>query len=75
MHWGELGEGSVARYTKEAGVRSLERRIGAVMRWAALRRAEEKEQQSADKEEAVKQSGPLIVDEGMLHDILGVSLF
>jgi ATP-dependent Lon protease len=52
----------IARYTREAGVRSLERQIGQVLRNAAVRIAE-------------SQSGPIRITRGDLAAILGAPQF
>jgi len=52
----------VRGYTREAGVRNLEREIGAVFRWAAMRVAE-------------GETAPIAVDETMLVTILGPRKF
>jgi ATP-dependent Lon protease len=52
----------IAQYTREAGVRNLEREIGKVLRHAAVRIAE-------------GQSGPIRVEEGDLVAILGAPQF
>ena len=41
---------SVAKYTREAGVRQLERRIGAVCRAVAVKVAEHRSKQQAESE-------------------------
>ncbi|MFN3744894.1 MAG: endopeptidase La [Hyphomicrobiaceae bacterium] len=52
----------IQNYTREAGVRSLEREIGKALRHAAVRIAE-------------GQSGPIRIDSGDLHAILGPAQF
>ena len=52
----------IQRYTREAGVRNLERQIGQALRHAAVRIAE-------------GQAGPIRVDAGDLQGILGAPLF
>src|SRR3984885_3771137 len=54
--------GIIERYTREAGVRSLEREIGRVLRQAAMRVAE-------------GESGPITIADGDLLGILGPPLF
>ena len=54
--------GIIERYTREAGVRSLEREIGRVLRQAAMRVAE-------------GESGPITISDGDLLGILGPPLF
>jgi ATP-dependent Lon protease len=54
--------GIIERYTREAGVRSLEREIGRVLRQAAMRVAE-------------GESGPIMIADGDLLGILGPSRF
>ena len=54
--------GIIERYTREAGVRSLEREIGRVLRQAAMRVAE-------------GESGPITITDGDLLGILGPPLF
>jgi ATP-dependent Lon protease len=62
----EVSEGAlraiIERYTRESGVRNLEREIGKVLRHAAVRIAE-------------GQSGPIRVEEGDLVAILGAPQF
>jgi ATP-dependent Lon protease len=58
----------VRDYTREAGVRNLEREIGSVLRSAAMKIAEGKVVEKADE--------PWIrIDEGDLHSILGAKRF
>ena len=52
----------IGEYTREAGVRNLEREVGAVMRRVAMRIAE-------------GETGPITVDAGDLQAILGASKF
>jgi ATP-dependent Lon protease len=52
----------IGDYTREAGVRNLERQIGSVLRSAAMKFAEGR-------------GDPLVVDEGDLHAILGAKKF
>jgi ATP-dependent Lon protease len=52
----------IGEYTREAGVRNLEREVGAVLRRVAMRIAE-------------GEAGPITVDAGDLHAILGASKF
>ena len=54
--------GIIERYTREAGVRSLEREIGRVLRQSAMRVAE-------------GESGPITITDGDLLGILGPPLF
>src|SRR5271155_5440367 len=54
--------GIIQRYTREAGVRSLEREIGRVLRQAAMRVAD-------------GESGPITIADGDLLGILGPPLF
>ena len=54
--------GIIERYTREAGVRSLEREIGRVLRQAAMRVAE-------------GESGPITITDGDLLGILGPPIF
>ena len=54
--------GIIERYTREAGVRSLEREIGRVLRQAAMRVAE-------------GESGPITISDSDLLSILGPPLF
>merc|ERR1711962_460414 len=50
----------ISKYTREAGVRTLERKLGAVCREVAVKLAEES-----------KAEGPLVVDEKFLERVLG----
>jgi ATP-dependent Lon protease len=52
----------IADYTREAGVRSLERALGSALRNAAMKIAE-------------GASGPLVIEESNLHAILGAKKF
>ena len=54
--------GIIERYTREAGVRSLEREIGRVLRQSAMRVAE-------------GESGPITITDGDLLSILGPPIF
>ncbi len=63
------------RYTREAGVRNMERKIGAICRAVALKIAEKYESRSGD---SIGNDGPLrelpiLMDEHAVEDILGVS--
>ena len=55
-------KGIIERYTREAGVRSLEREIGRVLRQSAMRVAE-------------GETGPITITDGDLLGILGPSIF
>ena len=55
-------KGIIERYTREAGVRSLEREIGRVLRQSAMRVAE-------------GESGPITITDGDLLGILGPPIF
>ncbi len=55
-------KGIIERYTREAGVRSLEREIGRVLRQAAMRVAE-------------GETGPITITDGDLLSILGPPIF
>lgn len=69
---------SVQRYTREAGVRSFERKLGSIMRAVALKAAEKlgEKKTSADSVETGRISEfPIIIDEQAVEDILGVSGF
>ncbi|XP_008410794.1 lon protease homolog 2, peroxisomal [Poecilia reticulata] len=73
----------ISRYTREAGVRSLERKIGAICRAVAVKVAEGhrvkeatpsgQEQQQEDK--AAPPEMPIVIDHVALKDILGPPLF
>ncbi|XP_034542312.1 lon protease homolog 2, peroxisomal [Notolabrus celidotus] len=76
----------ISRYTREAGVRSLERKIGAICRAVAVKVAEG--HRVAKTEEAVTPEGstqqgdtaappemPILIDHIALKDILGLPLF
>src|ERR1700728_1933148 len=54
--------GIIERYTREAGVRSLEREIGRVLRQSAMRVAE-------------GETGPITINDGDLLGILGAPIF
>ncbi|TKS73063.1 Lon protease -like protein 2, peroxisomal [Collichthys lucidus] len=56
----------ISRYTREAGVRSLERKIGAICRAVAVKVAEDK---------AAPPEMPIVIDHIALKDILGPPLF
>uniref|UniRef100_A0A8C4EQ35 Lon protease homolog 2, peroxisomal n=1 Tax=Dicentrarchus labrax TaxID=13489 RepID=A0A8C4EQ35_DICLA len=75
----------ISRYTREAGVRSLERKIGAICRAVAVKVAEghratktealtpESQTQQGDK--AAPPEMPIVIDHIALKDILGPPLF
>lgn len=74
----------ISRYTREAGVRSLERKIGAICRAVAVKVAEghrltkteastESQQQEEDK--VAPPEMPIVIDHVALKDILGPPLF
>uniref|UniRef100_A0A3B5A5V8 Lon protease homolog n=1 Tax=Stegastes partitus TaxID=144197 RepID=A0A3B5A5V8_9TELE len=77
----------ISRYTREAGVRSLERKIGAICRAVAVKVAEghrltktetstetqQQQQQMGDK--AAPPEMPIVIDHIALKDILGPPLF
>ena len=78
---------TVNHYTREAGVRTLERKIGAVNRAVAVKVAENmtkksklEESKSADVNKSANETNamtlppvlPIIIDEAALEDILGV---
>ncbi|XP_051808154.1 lon protease homolog 2, peroxisomal [Acanthochromis polyacanthus] len=75
----------ISRYTREAGVRSLERKIGAICRAVAVKVAEGhrltktetsteiQQQQEGDK--AAPPEMPIVIDHVALKDILGPPLF
>ncbi|EDV25564.1 uncharacterized protein TRIADDRAFT_50226 [Trichoplax adhaerens] len=75
----------VSRYTREAGVRSLERKLGAICRAAAIKIAERSIGTSEDrnkdkiKEPAIHQSSDIsnsiVVDESALKEILGPHIY
>merc|ERR1719430_257115 len=54
----------ISNYTREAGVRTLERKLGAVCREVAVKLAEES-----------KAEGPLVVDEKFVEKVLGQALY
>uniref|UniRef100_A0A8D3DHC7 Lon protease homolog 2, peroxisomal n=1 Tax=Scophthalmus maximus TaxID=52904 RepID=A0A8D3DHC7_SCOMX len=78
-------QGIISRYTREAGVRSLERKIGAICRAVAVKVAEgrrvteteasmpEKPSERGDK--AAPPEMPIVIDHIALKDILGPALF
>uniref|UniRef100_A0A3P8U0I6 Lon protease homolog 2, peroxisomal n=1 Tax=Amphiprion percula TaxID=161767 RepID=A0A3P8U0I6_AMPPE len=76
----------ISRYTREAGVRSLERKIGAICRAVAVKVAEshrltktetstENQQQQQEGDKAAPPEMPIVIDHVALKDILGPPLF
>ncbi|KAG7523425.1 lon protease-like 2, peroxisomal [Solea senegalensis] len=76
----------ISRYTREAGVRSLERKIGAVCRAVAVKVAEGQRLAKAEasiregaaveqEDKAVPPELPIVIDHVALKDILGPPLF
>uniref|UniRef100_A0A673N7B7 Lon peptidase 2, peroxisomal n=1 Tax=Sinocyclocheilus rhinocerous TaxID=307959 RepID=A0A673N7B7_9TELE len=77
----------ISKYTREAGVRSLERKIGAICRAVAVKfaeghkvsRAESPTEQHAENEEdsgiAAPPEMPIVIDPIALKDILGPPVF
>jgi len=70
----------VSRYTKEAGIRGLERKISAIMRWAALKLTETRLQKEVNCNQSHEMfcttttvTPAIAIDESMLNEILGVS--
>lgn len=80
---------AVSRYTREAGVRTLERKIGAINRAVAVKVAEnmtrKRKQDDLAADNSMKTGDdkssamalppelPIVIDEQALEDILGVS--
>uniref|UniRef100_A0A8C8DXI4 Lon protease homolog 2, peroxisomal n=1 Tax=Oryzias sinensis TaxID=183150 RepID=A0A8C8DXI4_9TELE len=70
----------ICRYTREAGVRSLERKIGAICRAVAVKVAEGHSFPSEPAAETLQFSAappemPIVIDQMALKDILGPPLF
>lgn len=68
----------ISRYTREAGVRSLERRIGTVCRAVAVKVAEGQLLSPGSGTEAAKDTPPempIVIDQAALRDILGPPVF
>uniref|UniRef100_A0A667XMG7 Lon protease homolog 2, peroxisomal n=1 Tax=Myripristis murdjan TaxID=586833 RepID=A0A667XMG7_9TELE len=69
----------ITRYTREAGVRSLERKIGAICRAVAVKVAEgqkvTKPEEPEVKQMAAPPEMPIVIDHIALKDILGPPLF
>ncbi|XP_017297072.1 lon protease homolog 2, peroxisomal isoform X2 [Kryptolebias marmoratus] len=68
----------ISRYTREAGVRSLERKFGAICRAVAVRVAEGQkpsETSPPQEDKAAPPEMPIVVDHVALKDILGPPLF
>ncbi|WP_225748587.1 endopeptidase La [Eikenella sp. Marseille-P7795] len=61
-------------YTREAGVRSLDREIAKICRKVVMKKVLEKDKQSAAGQRAAKLE-PEVVDAANLHDYLGVRRF
>ncbi|XP_046385747.1 lon protease homolog 2, peroxisomal-like [Ischnura elegans] len=60
----------ITKYTREAGVRTLERKLGALCRAVAVRVAERQSPSQASKE-GIGWNAPIVLDEAALEDILG----
>ncbi|KAM4553168.1 lon protease homolog 2, peroxisomal [Fundulus diaphanus] len=73
----------ISRYTREAGVRSLERKIGAICRAVAVKVAEGNRvpetsssgQETQHKDREAPPEMPIVIDQVALKDILGPPLF
>ncbi|XP_070829176.1 lon protease homolog 2, peroxisomal [Chaetodon trifascialis] len=72
----------ISRYTREAGVRTLERKIGAICRAVAVKVAEghtvlksEAEHPTQQGDKAAVPEMPIVIDHIALKDILGPPLF
>uniref|UniRef100_A0A7N6BVC1 Lon N-terminal domain-containing protein n=1 Tax=Anabas testudineus TaxID=64144 RepID=A0A7N6BVC1_ANATE len=74
----------ISRYTREAGVRSLERKIGAICRAVAVKVAEGHKvtkrdastpEDSAQQDKVSPPEMPIVIDHSALKDILGPPLF
>lgn len=77
----------ISRYTREAGVRSLERKIGAICRAVAVKVAEghrltktetsteSQQQQQEEGDKVAPPEMPIVIDHVALKDILGPPLF
>ncbi|XP_061826248.1 lon protease homolog 2, peroxisomal [Nerophis lumbriciformis] len=75
----------ISRYTREAGVRSLERKIGAICRAVAVKIAEGQrdskgeelspESQTQQADQAAPPEMPIVIDHVALKDILGAPIF
>lgn len=65
---------AASKYSREAGVRTLERRIAAVCRAVAVRVAESRgETTDPEKDKDLPPEMPIVIDENAIEDILGVS--
>ncbi|XP_061578319.1 lon protease homolog 2, peroxisomal [Cololabis saira] len=76
----ETTQDIICRYTREAGVRSLERKIGALCRAVAVRVAEGRrlprtESVAPEEDKATPPEMPIVIDLSALKDILGPPLF
>ncbi|XP_061773056.1 lon protease homolog 2, peroxisomal [Nerophis ophidion] len=75
----------ISRYTREAGVRSLERKIGAICRAVAVKIAEGQRDskgeelspgsQTQQADQAAPPEMPIVIDQAALKDILGAPIF
>eukprot|EP00090_Calanus_glacialis_P045240 TRINITY_DN8266_c0_g1_i2.p1 TRINITY_DN8266_c0_g1~~TRINITY_DN8266_c0_g1_i2.p1 ORF type:complete len:582 (-),score=171.59 TRINITY_DN8266_c0_g1_i2:110-1708(-) len=74
----------VSKYTREAGVRNLERKLGALCRAVAVKLAEENnldlqdesgENKSIEATETTLDDGPLVIDEKFVEKVLGQAIF
>ncbi|XP_029008463.1 lon protease homolog 2, peroxisomal [Betta splendens] len=74
-------QGIISRYTREAGVRSLERKIGAICRAVAVKVAEGHKVTGGDAQAPTQQDRvvppemPIVIDHIALKDILGPPVF
>lgn len=66
----------IAKYTNEAGVRNLERKLGALCRAVAVKVAELRPASSKGKDEPfLLPDGPVVLDLDAIEDILGPPLY
>ncbi|ELU05883.1 hypothetical protein CAPTEDRAFT_206144 [Capitella teleta] len=65
-----------SKYSREAGVRTLERRIAAVCRAVAVRVAESRgETTDPEKDKDLPPEMPIVIDENAIEDILGPPMY